>query len=102
MASIRCSLPTWSAETVDLMDQDRSVSKLCKMRSQKSLKLLLPAENFVRSKKIEILTTEHEIVQRNDELGEMMDEISAPKEFGTAGLKCLNCHLRNHTVRSCV
>ena len=33
----------------------------------------------------------------------MMDKIkSAAKEIGTAGLKCSNCHLRNHTVRSCV
>ena len=85
------------------MDQDRSVSKSCKTRSQKSLKLLSPAENFVRSKKTEILTTKHEIAQRNNELDEMMDEMkSAAKEIGTAGLKCSNCHLRNHTVRSCV
>ena len=32
-----------------------------------------------------------------------MDEIkSAAKEIDTAGLKCSNCHLRNHTIRSCV
>ena len=41
--SIPCLLPTWSTETVDFMDQDRSVSKSCE-----TLKLLSPAENFVR------------------------------------------------------
>ena len=99
----RRSLPIWSTpETVDFMDESRSVSASCNTRSRRSLELLSPAENYVKSKETEILATEHEIAQRNNELDEMMDDIkSAAKEVGTVGLKCSNCHLRNHTVRSC-
>ena len=107
--SNRRSLPTWTTEnpteTVDFMDEDHSVSESSKPRSQRqrSLKLLSPAENYVKSKKTEIRAIEHEIAQRKHELYEMFDEIkSAANEIGTAGLKCSNCHERNHTVRSCV
>ena len=102
-------LPICSTETIDFMDEGRSVSESCNTHSQRSFKLLSPAENYVKSKETEILATEHEIAQRNNELDEMMDDIkSAAKEVGTVGLKCgtvglkcSNCHLRNHTVRSC-
>ena len=102
-ARIRRSLPmamaSWNTESEV---SETSTESSCKERSRRSL-LLSPAESFVKSKQAEIRTTEHEICQRKHELDEMLNDIKdAAKDIGGVSLKCSNCHLRNHTVRSCV
>ena len=72
------------------------------IRSRRSLDLMSPSEKYVKVKEIEVQVTEREICEKRHELDEIMDKIkNAAKDIGTKGKKCSNCHLRNHTVRSC-
>ena len=68
----------------------------------KTVSVTLPLESYIKSKEAEVLHTSDEIEEKRRELEDMIQQIEdASSLMGRTGQRCLNCHQRNHTVRSC-
>jgi hypothetical protein len=73
-------------------------------KADKESNFLSPVERYLRSKEDELECKTEEVIEKKREMEAMMEKINdtAMVNSQAVGSRCSNCHLRNHTVRTCI
>ena len=82
----------------------RNILSVVESKVEAHKRALSPVERFIKIKEEELTSKNDEIAEKKRELDEWLENIEnvATINRKSTGTKCSNCHLRNHTVRTCV
>ena len=81
----------------------RNILSVVESKVEAHKRALSPVERFIKIKEEELTSKNDEIAEKKRELDEWLGNIEnvATINRKSTGTKCSNCHLRNHTVRTC-